>query len=266
MIYGGKNMKVFNIYSTIYPKWINEELEKIGNSDFFEFTYKQGKGHFKISIEILITGFNQTEFKKVATIIESSENPKVIAGFLNNVIIKLYDRFNLELQGNDPDRDKILGWLTKRNDILVKKFDVSPVGSKQETEVITDVEVVETVESNDNITPLKKCNVIRFIPSQVKPIWENGTIKSFIGYHFEYRGMSLQAYRSDGWENGLKKDAQIFIIDPVIGLPITSYHGLLAELEDKLSEVFINYLKTLESNKETIVQIAMAFKSLKEAA
>jgi len=246
--------KPFGKSSTLYYKWVNDALS---DNEVVEITYKQGKGHFKIDSATLITIFNQTEFKKVVTMIEGSDNPPVLAGYVNSLIKKVYDCFSNKLKDNDDDVSIINKWLEKRNDFLVKAFNVSPLNEvKQDTEVI---------EPTENITELKKCNVIRFIPTQLKPVWENGKIENHIGYHFEYRGMPLQAYTTDGWCRK-NLNTTIFIIDPVLGLPMTHFTGALNDIEDKLSEVFIGYLKTLESNKESIVQIATAFNKLKATA
>lgn len=251
-------MKLFGInfekYPTNYSTWINETL-----SDYIEITYKQGKGHFKIDAVNLLTVFNQTDFKQVVSIIADSENPAILAGYVNSLIKKLYIGFTNKLKDCD-DAEKINKWLEKRNDILVKAFNVSPLNEEPQEEPKQEVS-----ETTENITALKKCNVVRFIPTQIKPVWENGTIENHIGYHFEYRGMPLQAYTTDGWcKDNLM--TTVFIIDPVLGLPITHFAGALKDIEDKLAEVFIGYLKTLESNKESIVQIATAFKKLKATA
>lgn len=248
----------------------------IDSTDYFELTYKQGRGHFKVNMYLFITSFNQRDFNKVTDMIKTSDTPQVTAGYLNSIIKKIYADVK-EMHGkytNDKKRDDkeyqnlsdALKHLEKRNEILVKHFGVSPLIEEVKQEIVTDVEVVDTVESNENITPLKRCNVVRFIPTQVKPLWENGAIETHVGYNFEYRGMPLQVYRMDGWERTNSTVCRIFIVDPVIGLPITSYDGMLSELEDRLSEVFIGYLKTIESNKESIVQIARAFKALKAIA
>lgn len=248
--------------------------QNVNYTDNFELTYKQGRGHFKVNMYLFLTSFNQRDFKKVVEMITTSDNPQVVAGYLNSIIKKIYaDIKEAENKFKDDDSKEkeyqnlkdALNHLEKRNDMLVKAFNVSPLNEVKQ-EVITEVEVVDTVESNENITALKKCNVIRFIPTQVKPLWENGSIESHVGYHFEYRGLPLQVYRIDGWENKTSNHSKIFVIDPVIGLPVTNYDGMLSDLEEKLSEVFIGYLKTIESNKEAIVQIARAFEALKKVA
>ena len=81
----------------------------------------------------------------------------------------------------------------------------------------------------------------------------------------EYRGLKLNVITDKGWVKNDYK-CNITIIDPVIGLPITSYDGTLSELEEVISQKFIPYLQTLDSNKESIVQIAHAFKKLKNKA
>lgn len=240
-------------FSTLYPRLTREVFN---DCKYFEFTYKQGKGHFKVMFDALITGFNQTEFKKVVSMMESSDNSQTLAGYLNSFIKKVYDLFNAELKNDDPDKKEVLDFLKKKNAILVKAFRVAPIEEVKPAEV--------PVEENENITELKKCNVIRYIPTQVKPIWENGTIENHIGYHFTYRGMPLQAYTTDGWCNK-RKTTTVFIVDPVLGLPITHYTGALADIEEILANVFIGYLKTIESNKESIVLIARAFDKLKTA-
>lgn len=253
-------MKICGIYSTLFPKWVSEVTD---DCKYFEFAYKQGRGHFKIDTVMLITGFNQTEFKKVVGMIGSNDNPQILAGYLNSIIKKIYDRFNKELKENDPDKVKIIEWLNKRNDMLVKAFNVSTL--IEEVKEVQETPEIAPVESNENLTPFKKCNVVRYIPTQLKPIWENGTTENHIGYHFEYRGMPLQAYTTDGWcKDNLV--TTIFIVDPVIGLPITHYDGALCDIEDVLAGVFMKYLQTIENHKEAIVQIARAFSKLKEVA
>ena len=239
------------------------------NFKFFEFSYKQGKGNFKVLTEILITRFTITDFKKVASMMESNENPQVIAGYLNSMLKRIYNdmievqnSYILKHNGNEDDAlNGAMEYIEKRNAILVKLFNVVPVKEVQKTEVqeVQETEVIDT--ANEIMTDLKRCNVNRLIPTQVNPLWKNCKVETKIGYQFEYRGMPLQVVTDKGW---ISKDTvcKVFIIDPVIGLPVSSYDGTLAELENKLSEVFINYLKTIESNKEAIVQLATAFNRL----
>lgn len=245
--------KVCGIKSSCMPQVVNEVLS---DNEFFEFTYKQGKGKFKIDTAILLVVFNQKEFSQVANMISTNENPQVLAGFLNSLLKKLYQKFNEEFNTFPADMEKIEKWFSKRNDILVKLFNVSPLNDTKEDKQ-TDIPT-----GNEIMSDLKRCNVSRFIPTQIKPVWENAKVESKIGYQFNYRGMDLQLVTNKGWvsENTVCK---VFIIDPVVGLPITSYEGTITELEDRLSEVFINYLKTIESNKEFIVQVAKTFKELK---
>ena len=255
--------------------FVREVIRSNDNLHDFQFDYKAGKGHFKINTEVLISCFNQTEFKKVVSMMESNDNPQVIAGYLNSIIKRIYNNIkdvnlSYELKHGKSD-DNLIGameYLEKRNDILVKALGVAPVN-----EVVNDFQTIpdafepeqdleqETNLANEIMTELKRCNVNRLIPTQVKPVWENCKVETKIGYMFEYRGMPLQVVTDKGW---VKQDytCTIFIIDPVIGLPITSYEGTLNDLDSKLSEVFINYLKTIENNKEFIVQVATAFNRL----
>ena len=227
--------KPFGKSSTLYYKWINETLS---DNEVVEITYKQGKGHFKIDSAMLLTIFNQTEFKKVVSMIESSDNPPILAGYINSLIKKIYDCFSNKLKDDFEDAEKINKWLEKRNDFLVKAFNASPLNEEPKEE--TKQEVSETTE---NITALKKCNVVRFIPTQIKPVWENGTIENHIGYHFEYRGMPLQAYTTDGWcKDNLM--TTVFIVDPVLGLPITHFAGALKDIEDKFKKAWADYINS----------------------
>lgn len=250
--------------------FVREVIRENDNLHFFEFDYKAGKGHFKIITEYLISRFNLTEFKKVVSMMESNDNPQIIAGYLNSIIRRIYNNIkdaNIACELKHGKADDMLveamEYLEKRNTILVKAFNVTPVNEvvepvEQTTEQTTEQ---ETNLANEIMTELKRCNVNRLIPTQVKPVWENCKVETKIGYMFEYRGMPLQIVTDKGW---VKQDytCKIFIIDPVIGLPITSYEGTLNDLDSKLSEVFINYLKTIENNKEFIVQIATAFNRL----
>lgn len=252
--------------STLFPGWVRDA---IGDNKYLEFSYKNNRGHIRIDMYRLITEFNQTEFKKLISIMENNDNPPIIAGYLNATLKRVYEKFkafNDTIRPKKPSGDEyvneILKYLEKRNDLLVKAFNVQPFNT---VEVVDTVEVIDTVEANENITELKKCNVVRLVPTQVKPIWDNAKLETHIGYNFSYRGLPLQVYRMDGWENKNSSASRIFIIDPVIGLPITNYEGMLSELEEKISEVFFKYLETIESNKESIVQIANAFKELKAA-
>ena len=161
--------------------------------------------------------------------------------------------------------------LIKLHDILGKNIEISPIVETEKKEVKEPEVIQESKEpedintANEIMSDLKRSNVYRLIPTQINPVWENAKIDIKIGYNFNYRGMALQVVTDSGW---VSKDynCKIFVIDPVIGLPITSYEGTISELEDRLSNVFINYLKTIESNKESIVQLANAFKKLKEVA
>lgn len=249
----------------------------ISAGDYFELTYKHGRGHFKVEMYLFITSFSQRDFKKVVEMMESSDSPQVVAGYVNSIIKKIYaevktayDKFTEKLTDGEKVDSKeyqylsdALSHLEKRNAMLVKAFDVSPLGEevKQEVQEVAPVESSEN-ESSENMTPLKKCNVVRYIPTQVNPVWKYGLIETHVGYHFEYRGMPLQAYTTDGW---CKNDADttVFIVDPVIGLPVTHYDGALSDIEEVLAGAFIKYLQTIESNKEAIVQIARAFEDLK---
>lgn len=194
----------------------------------------------------------------------SNDNPQIIAGYLNSMLRRIYNDMNdvqntyiLKHNGNEDDvLTGAMNHIEKRNDILVKLFNVAPVNEVQE--------VQEVQEDNLIMTALKKCNVNRLIPTQLKPLWEACTLESKIGYQFTFRGMPLQVVTDKGWINN-DMITKIYVIDPVIGLPVTSYTGTLTELEEKISEVFIGYLKTIESNKEAIVQLASAFNKLKSA-
>ena len=250
----------------------------IGDNKYLEITYNNGKGHFKIWLDTVIDNMTITEFRKVVSMIEISEDPQMLAGYLNYIIKSAYNdcarckEVDSDKQVNYKDDyplimeswDYSLNYLAKRNNELVKKFGVSPVieDTKPEVPEVQETEVQENIKSNELITELKRCNVNRLIPTSIKPF--TGTITTKIGYSLEYRGMPLQIITDKGW---IKNDIQcrIEIIDPVLGLPITSFDGTLSELENKLSEVFIGYLKTIESNKENVVQIARTFQKLKSA-
>ena len=218
--------------------------------------------------------------RKIMTMIETSDNPQVIAGYINSIIVKTYNEckkcadIDRDKQANYKDDyslimaswDYSLKYLEKRNNELVKRFGVTSVNEIKEEvkEVVETQEIPEVppVESNENLTPLKKCNVVRYIPTQVNPIWKYGLCETYVGYHFTYRGMPLQAYTTGGWCKD-NVTTTIFIVDPVIGLPITHYDGMLSDIEEVLAGVFIKYLQTIENNKEVIVQIARAFEDLK---
>lgn len=244
----------------------------ISANDYFELTYKHGRGHFRVEMYLFITSFSQRDFKKVVDMMASNDNPQVVAGYINSIIKKIYTEIKEMHDRCKDDKEKAkdfenivnaLSHLEKRNAMLVKAFNVSPL--IEEVKEVQETPETIPVESNENLTPLKKCNVVRYIPTQVKPLWENGTTENHIGYHFEYRGMPLQAYTTDGWcKDNLV--TTIFIVDPVIGLPITHYDGALCDIEDVLAGVFMKYLQTIENHKEAIVQIARAFSKLKEVA
>lgn len=262
--------KICGIKSTQFHVWVNEELK---NNDNFSFTYNYGKGKFHIDAGYLICVATQRDFRKIVGMFATNEDPNTIAGYLNFLIRKVYERFDSYLNDNDPDKRKVLDYLEKKNNILAKDYKVSPLqevsdntsnteGSLAE-KIVNDI--VESKESHELMTELKRCNVHKLVPTQVKPIWENCKIDLRIGYSLEYRGFKFNIITDKGWVTN-DYQCKITIIDPVIGLPVTSYDGTLSELEDKLSQVFMPYLQTLESNKETIVQIAHAFKELKKKA
>ena len=242
-------------------------LKEITNEDYFEVTYKHSKGHYKIGMQYLLLYMPYTDFKKVALMISTSDDAQTLAGYLNSIIRKLYDKINTL---NDIDGyAEALKFLEKRSGLLVKYCNISPLKEKKEAipEVGSIVEKIvnDTITSHELMTELKRCNVHKLVPTQVKPIWENCKIDLRIGYSFEYRGFKFNIITDKGWVTN-DYQCKITIIDPVIGLPVTSYDGTISELEDKLSQVFMPYLQTLESNKETIVQIAHAFKELKKKA
>ena len=256
---------------------------EVGRDDNLTFTYKQGKGHFSIKPASIID-FKVGEFRRFLEVVAMSSDSNMIAGYINSMLRKIYEAVILEAKNiipttleQDEFKQELTGYLDKLikfNDILSKSYNVKNIATPIETvtlsaknpvkkeapQEVQETEVIDT--ANEIMTDLKRCNVNRLIPTQIKPVWENAKLEVKIGYQFNYRGMDLQLFTDKGWVN---KDYQckIFIVDPVIGLPITSYDGTLSELENKLSEVFINYLKTIESNKEAIVQIANSFKNLK---
>lgn len=244
---------------------------EVGNDNPIMFSYKENKGKFSI-LPTAIIDMKVGEFRRFLDIVAISENPKVIAGFINVILRKVYNAVIKEAKNiiavdlaTDKLKQELTGYcdkLIKFNDILLKSYEVKNIAIPYVVDVIEEVQK-ENIKTSENITALKRCNVNRLIPTQVKPIWNNCKMVVKIGYSFEYRGMPLQVVTDKGW---VKNDCEckVFIIDPVIGLPITSYDGTLTDLEDKLAEVFIGYLKTIESNKESIVQIANAFKKLKE--
>ena len=235
------------------------------------FKYKNGRGKFSINMQFILS-YTQTEFKKLCTIVADADDNREVAGYINSILRSVYEevnRANKNIIPKYPDDDvlkKDLADYAKRieklHDILNKFVEVAPLTYDSNNDM--EVQEVENIGS-ELLTPLKRCNVKRFIPTQIKPVWENGKVETKIGYSFEYRGMPLQAITNRGWVNS-DYPCKVFIIDPVVGLPVASYDGTLADIEDKLSEVFIGYLKTIESNKEYIVQIATAFNKLKETA
>ena len=134
--------KVCGIRSSCMPQTVNEALS---DNEFFEFTYKNGKGKFRIDTAILLVVFNQRDFTQVANMISTNDNPQVLAGYLNSLIKKLYQLFVKEYNTFPSDLEKIEKWLLKRNDILVKLFNVSPLKEVQETQV-QEVQEVQEVQ------------------------------------------------------------------------------------------------------------------------
>ena len=233
---------------------------KVGYN-ILDITYKNGDGHFHIR-KGNIFGFTTSEFKKFVEVIKISTDEQSIAGYVNSLIRNVYVDIEDLIQKTDKRQEDFIKDLTTYNKKMVKFHEILKKWFSVE-DLVKEV----TIESNENISALKRCNVVRYIPTQLKPIWENGKTETKIGYSFEYRGLPLQVFRIDGtWENSNSKPCRIFIIDPVIGLPVTQYDGMLSDLENKVSEVFFKYLETINANAETIVQIASAFEKLKKVA
>lgn len=263
--------KICGVRSTVFHTWVNEELN--GTKEYFSFEYNYGKGKFNIDTGYLICVANQKDFRKIVGMFATNNDPNTLAGYLNFLLKTVYNRFNTYMNDEDPDKRKILEYLEKKNAILAKDYKVSPL--KEVSEKTTDNkgslaekivnDIVESKESHELMTDLKRCNVFKLVPTQVNPFWENCKIDLRIGYSLEYRGLKLNVITDKGWVKNDYK-CNITIIDPVIGLPITSYVGTLSELEEVISQKFIPYLQTLDSNKESIVQIAHAFKKLKNKA
>lgn len=235
---------------------------KVGGN-YIEITYNNGKGHFKI-VKSAIFNYTISDFRKLVDIIKLSNDGDTLAGYINSLVRVVYEEVENTIKNTDKRNEDLIKDFTIYNNKMVKYNEVLKKWFKVEDLIKKPIE--STIESNANITELKKCNVIRYIPTQLKPIWENGKTETKIGYSFEYRGLPLQVFRIDGtWENNESKSCRIFVIDPVIGLPVTQYDGMITDLEDKISQVFFKYLETLNNNAETIVQIANAFKKLKSA-
>ncbi len=242
--------------------------------DSFTITYNAGHGHFTLASSALFT-FTLKDFKRVVDIIEIADDRETVAAYVNLKLRAVYDEaikylgtiqvFNEDDQKFKNEINDFVYRIIKLHDILAKNIEVAPLVEVKKPEV-PKIEDEQEIQTSENITELKKCNVIRYIPTQVNPVWQNGKVETFIGYNFSYRGMPLQVYRADGWENRTSTSTRVYIVDPVIGLPLAQYDGMLSDLESKLDEVFIKYLQTIESNKEAIVLIADAFKKLKEAA
>lgn len=241
--------------------------------DSFTINYNAGHGHFTLASSALFT-FTIKDFKRVVDIIEIADDRETVAAYVNLKLKAVYNEA-IKYLGTMPeftdDERKLKNEINdfvyriiKLHDILAKNIEVAPLVEVKKPEV-PKIEDEQEIQTSENITELKKCNVIRYIPTQVNPIWQNGKLITYIGYNFEYRGMPLQVYRADGWENKQSNKCRIFIVDPVIGLPLAQYDGMLSDLESKLDEVFIKYLQTIESNKEAIVLIAKAFEALKAA-
>ena len=238
------------------------------NNTPIEFTYKNGKGKFAI-YPYSVVNMKVGEFRKFMSIVNMSDDGAMITGYINSILRSIYAEVIITAKSiiatdleTDKFKNELTGYLDKLikfNDIMLKDYEVKNIAYNLNSSEKS--EISENIESNENISELKRCNVNRLIPTSVKPF--NGEIVVKIGYSLEYRGMPLQIITDKGW---VKNDltCKIEIIDPVLGLPITSFNGTLSDLENKLSEVFINYLRTIESNKENVVQIANIFKKLKE--
>lgn len=248
--------------------FINMVISAGLNNDLFSFSYKNGKGHFSI-YPFDIMSMKNNEFKKFCSIVAIADDSLMVAGYINSMIRTVYNdmlKSCKEIVPKDLEDEKLKSALTdyamkmiKFHDILAKFVEVEDLVKPVKEEV----QVHDTIDtSNEIMTELKRCNVHKLIPTQTNPVWKNCKLDLRIGYQFNYRGMDLQLITDKGWVTEYTH-CKIYVIDPVIGLPITSYEGTVKDLEEKLSEVFIGYLKTIESNKEFIVQVAKTFKELK---